>query len=169
MRAVLKVIDFISEWTGKTARWLCLVLVLAMTYEIIMRYVFRSPLMWAYETSIMLGGAIYALSWAYTHKRHDHIRIDVFYSRLSLRGKAIVDVTCTILLFFPLLAFLIGTSSVWMWRAWKINEKMAETYWYPPAAPIRTVVVVGFCLFALQAVAQFIRDLYVLFRNKAYD
>jgi len=31
------------------------------------------------------------------------------------------------------------------------------------------VLVIGFCLFALQGGAQLIRDFYLLMRNKAYD
>ncbi|MGB2878004.1 MAG: hypothetical protein WBB97_08255 [Dehalococcoidales bacterium] len=43
---------------------------------------------------------------------------------------------------------------------------MARSNWYPITGPIRTVVVLGLCLFALQGVAQFIRDLYRLIRNE---
>jgi len=169
MRKVLRVIDSISEWTGRTARWLWVLLVLVMTYEVTMRYVFDAPSMWAFETSAFMGTCAYTLAWAYVHKHRAHVRVDVFYTRLSPRGKAIIDVVGTLLLFLPLLILFIGVSVDWAWRAWVVNEKSVETYWYPPIAPVRTVVAIGFCLFAFQAVAQFIRDLYILVRNKAYD
>ncbi len=169
MRTILRVVDSISEWTGKTACWLALFLVLVMTYGIIMRYVFRMPLMWAYESSIMMGAAIYALGWSYTLKHHGHVRIDVFYTRLSARGKAIIDVVGALVFLFPLFFILIQFATVWAWRAWEINEKIIESYWYPPAAPIRTVIVIGFIFFALQAVAELIRNLYLLIRNKPCD
>lgn len=169
MRTILRFIDSVSDWTGRSARWLCAVLVVVMTYEVTMRHVFGAPTMWAYETSIMLGAAIYALAWSYTHRHHSHVRVDVFYTHLSPRGKASIDVIGTLLLFFPLMILFVGASVAWAWKAWAINEKMVETYWYPPAAPLRTVVAIGICLFAIQGVAQFIRDLYLLIRNKAYD
>jgi TRAP-type mannitol/chloroaromatic compound transport system permease small subunit len=56
-----------------------------------------------------------------------------------------------------------------MLRAWRIDEKLAETFWYPPAGPFRTVVVVGLFLLAFQTIANLIRDFYQLVRNKAYD
>ena len=169
MRKILATIDSISDWTGKTARWLTAILVLVMTYEVTMRYAFDSPTMWAYETSIMLGATIYALFWSYTHRHHSHVRVDVFYTRLSPRGKAVIDVLGTFFLFIPLLSVFAGTAVAWAWKAWVINEKMVETYWYPPSAPLRTVVAVGICLFALQCIAQFVRDVYFLIRNKPYD
>jgi TRAP-type mannitol/chloroaromatic compound transport system permease small subunit len=46
---------------------------------------------------------------------------------------------------------------------------MPITGWYPPAGPLRTIVLLGLALFALQGFAQFIRDLYLLIRGKPYD
>lgn len=166
MRTIVRVIDSISERTGKTTRWLCAVLVVVMTYEVIMRFVFNSPTMWAYETSLMLGCAIYAFGWSYAHRHGAHVRVDVLYTRLGLRGRAIIDVVCALLLFCPLIILLMGTSIAEARDAWVVSERMVLTYWYPPAAPLRTVVAIGFCLFALQGVAQIIRDLYLLVRNK---
>lgn len=169
MRAILRVVDSISEWTGKIVRWLCVALVLVMTYEVTMRYVFDAPTMWAYETSVMIGGSIFALGWAYVHRHRGHIRVDVFYEHLSPKGKAIIDVIFALLFLFPLLIVLMDASVSYMWRAWLIGEKSVETYWYPPAAPFRTVVAIGFSLFLLQCIAQFVRDLYLLVKNKPYD
>jgi len=117
----------------------------------------------------MLGGTIYVIGWAYDHMRKSHIRVDIFYAYLSPRGKAIADVVCAAIFFFPLMAILVKTSISWMLRAWSIGEVMKYTYWYPPAGPYRTVFLVGICLFTLQGLAQFIRDLYFIIRNKALD
>jgi len=169
IRAILKVIDSISQKTGSSARWFCVALVLVGAYDTIMRYAFNAPTIWAYETMIMLGGATYALGWAYAHLHKSHIRVDVFYTRLSPRGKAITDVVCAAIFFFPLMAILIKVSLWWTGEAWRIGEKMIESYWYPPAAPFRTVVFIGICFFTLQGLAQFIRDLYFVIRSKALD
>jgi len=64
---------------------------------------------------------------------------------------------------------LAKTSVWWAVRAWRINEVMIESYWYPPAAPFRTVIAVGICLLLLQGSAQFVRDLYFVIRRKAID
>jgi len=169
MRAILRLIDSLSEWTGKTARWLCVLLILVMTYEVVMRYAFNAPTLWGYETSMMIGAALYSLAWAHTHRHHGHVRVDVFYTHLSPKGKALVDVIGDLLFFTPLVLIFIYASAFWTWRAWSIGEKSVETYWYPPIAPLRTVVLIGFCLFGLQGGAQLIRDIYFLIRNKPYD
>jgi len=166
MRTIARVIDSISEWTGKAIRWACVALVIVLCYEVTARYVFDAPTIWAHETSCMLGGTIIALGWAYTHKHHGHVRVDVFYMHLSPRGKAISDVVGALLFLFPLLIVYIHVAVDEVWFSWSTGERLIESYWYPPATPIRAMLVLGFSLFALQGVAQFIRDLYLLIRNK---
>jgi len=109
------------------------------------------------------------LGLAYTHLHGGHIRVDILYARLTPRGRAVANIIFALLFFFPLLAFLIDTSTSWMWRSWIEGEVRIESYWYPPAAPFRTIVLIGWSLFALQCVAQFMRDLYLLIRNKPCD
>ena len=166
MRAIVRVIEAISEGTGKVVRWACVALVLVLVFEVIMRYAFTAPTIWAHQTSVMLGSTFAGLGWAYVHRHHGHVRIDVFYARLSPRGKAIVDVLCTFFLLFPLLLVLIFLATKFMWTAWVEHEVLIESYWYPPSGPIRTITVLALCLFLLQGVAQFIRDLYFVIRNK---
>lgn len=166
MRTVIRTIDSISEHTGKTIRWVAVLLVAVVVYEVMARYVFNAPTIWAYETITMLLCTIGVLGWSYTHRRHGHVRVDVFYTRLSPRGKAIIDVGGFLLFFFPFLSMLVYASATGLWFSWSIGERLIESYWYPPAYPIRTVMLVGASLFFLQGVAQFTRDLYLLIRNK---
>jgi TRAP-type mannitol/chloroaromatic compound transport system permease small subunit len=137
-----------------------------MAVAVIMRYVFGASTLWAYEVGLMIGATIYVMAWAYVHKNHGHVRVDILYQRLSPRKQAIIDVIGDLFLFIPLMILLVSLSVDWAWRSWATNEKMYETGWYPPASPLRTMVALGVCLFALQGLAQFIRDLYLLIRNK---
>lgn len=169
MRATLRVVDTISDWTAKLVSWLAVALVLVLVFDVVERYVFGGATIWAYETGTMLGATIYVMGWAYVHRMREHIRVDVIYTHLPPRAQLTIDVIGTILFLLPLLYVLIDTSIYYMLRAWRIHETLAETFWYPPAGPFRTVVVVALFLLAFQTVANLIRDFYQLFRNKAYD
>ncbi|MCL0105094.1 TRAP transporter small permease subunit [Dehalococcoidia bacterium] len=169
MRTILQVIDSISEWMGRTGRWFAVALVATMTFEVTSRYIFGRPNLWVHESVMMLGASLYALAYGYVQRHDAHIRADLFYARLSPRRRAIIDVAGWLLIFFPLIILLIDTSIFWAVRAWRTGEVMPFTGWYPPVAPLRTVVALGFCVLALQGVAQLIRDLHLLIRNKPYD
>ncbi len=169
MITALRVIDAISDWSGRIIRWLVVFLVVVVTTEVTMRYVFNRPTMWAFETSIMLGAAIYAMAWSYAQRHRAHVRVDVLYTHLSPRKKAIIDVVGYSLFFVPLIFILVDASITNAWEAWVARERMEKTFWYPPATPLRTVVALGFVLLALQGAAQLFRDFYFLVRNKPYD
>ena len=169
MRKVLKTIDTISEWVGKTFRWGLVILVLIVSYEVAARFVFDAPTKWSYETDMMLSGAVYAFAFAYAVLHKAHVRIDLFYGRLSPRGKAAVDVIGSLVAFFPLIILFIYMCVVMTWDAVVTHELAKQGYWYPPLWPYRTAVTLGFILLFLQGFAQFCRDVYMLVRNKAYD
>jgi len=169
MRTALRVIDSISEYSAMIGRWLALALVLVMAYEVAMRYVFGFSNMWAHELPMMLGASLYALGYAYVQRLGAHIRVDILYARLSLRGKAIIDVLGALVFLFPIMIIVIYISVMTAEFAWVRDERWTLTAWFPPLGPLRTVIAIGFCLLLLQSVAQFIRDLHVLIRNKPYD
>jgi len=166
MKTLLKVIDTISEWSGKTGRWVAVVLILVLSYEVIARHVFDAPTIWAHAMATMLGGTVAALGWSYTHRLNGHVRVDVFYMRLSPRGRALIDVVGSLLLFFPLIVILARQAAIKAMFAWSMGERLSISYWYPPATPIRIITFIGLSLFALQGLANFIRDFYMLVRNK---
>ncbi len=55
---------------------------------------------------------------------------------------------------------------VWAIKAWKINEVMFTSFWYPPAAPYRTVFAIGLFLLVIQGMAKLIRDIYFVIRGE---
>jgi len=166
MRAVFRAIDLTTEWTARLISWLCVALVLVLTYDVVMRYVFGGATIWAYETAVMLGAAIYVMGWAYIESKREHIRIDVLFMRLPPRAQLVIDIIGNLVFLLPLLVVMINTSVFYMLRAWRIHETLAETFWYPPAGPFKTMLVVGLFLFALQSAVQVIRNLYLLIRRK---
>jgi TRAP-type mannitol/chloroaromatic compound transport system permease small subunit len=169
MRKFVRTVDSISDWTAKTGRWFILALVVLVTAEVVLRYVFTKPTLWGYELHVMLAASSYLLAFAYTHRLRAHVRVDMIYAHLPLRGQALIDVLGTLILFFPFIFMLSYSAWSWMFDAWATNERMPITGWYPPAGPLRTVVLYGLVLFALQAIAHFIRDMYLLIRGKPYD
>ena len=169
MRKTVKVIDSISEYAGLVGSWAVIALIVVLGIKVFARYVLNQPTIWSYETASMLGVAVAYIGWSYTLRHKGHVRVDVFYMRMSRRQQAIVDVTLTVLMFFPLVIVLSYFSVDRLLFSLSIHERLMETNWYPPAWPIRAIMIVGFVLLALQGVAQFTRDVYALVRNKEYD
>ncbi|MFH1016182.1 MAG: TRAP transporter small permease subunit [Chloroflexota bacterium] len=169
MKSILRVIDAISDYTGNIVQWLSVGLVALVSYETIMRFVFSKSSLWQYETVSMMGAALYGLSFAYVMRHKLNVRVDVIFSHLPRRVQAGIDSIGMLIAFFPVMA-LVAISAVQTARqAFVMDERMSITGWYPPAAPLRTVLAVGFVLLLLQGLVVFIREFYYLIRNKVYD
>jgi TRAP-type mannitol/chloroaromatic compound transport system permease small subunit len=155
---LLRAIDGISEWSGKTVSWLVLILTLIIGYEIVMRYVFNAPTKWSFDISYMLGGSYFLLGEAYTLLKKKHVRIDIFYSRFSERKKARVDILFYLVFFFPLWIGLLYYMIPYVYLSWITDERSMQGYWMPILYPFKTVMPVGIFLFLLQGAAEFTRS-----------
>lgn len=163
---LLKMIDWLSEKSGQLGKWAALLLIFSGSYEAIARHFFDAPTIWSYDVMIMSGGVIYMLGASYNYLHDSHTRVDIFYSRASPRKQAVINVICSIFLFFPLMIMMFKLAVTWAIKAWRIHEVMFNSFWYPPAAPYRTIFAIGLFLLILQGFARFIRDLYFVIKGK---
>jgi len=166
LRLVLKKIDFLSEWSGKLISWLIVALIFALTYDVMMRYLFIRPTVWSYDISYMLGGTAMLMGMAYVTFHRAHVRVDIIYMRLSQKVKLIIDLVFTMVFFFPLFSILLQRSvsrAIWSFNCKEFSE---VGFWRPPIYPFRWMIPVALSLLILAGVAWFIRDLYSLVKGK---
>lgn len=163
---ILKGIDLICERIGKLASALTVFLILVVVYEVVSRYGFHSPTIWAWEISRMIGGSLFVLGFAWILLMNAHIRVDLLYKRLSLRGQAIVDVIFTIILVFPLWVAVMPPLIKWTANSWAIREVSSDSAWRVMVYPFKTVAPVAISLLILALVTTFIRNLRIILRGK---
>ena len=168
MKKILRGIDSVNEQAGSISSWLVAVLIAVILYEVVARYVFNAPTTWAFGTFRMLGGAIVVLGWAYAQWHNSHVRVDVFYIHFSPRKRALVDVIGTGLFFFPLFAVFIKFAGSSIWHTSLAFTLGMTSYPGKPSVNLlyTTVILIGLCLFFLQFVARFIRDVYILAKGR---
>jgi len=153
----LHCIDSISQWSGKIVSFLILVLMCVVLIEVVMRYVLNNPTKWVHEMSLYLFGGAINLGAAYTLLHKGHVTMDVVQSRLSPRGKAIMDIA-TFIFFFIFVAVLLWKGWHMAWKAFQFMER-TESSWGPVIWPSRLVIPVGAFLLLLQGIAKFVRDI----------
>ena len=163
---ILQGIDFICIWVGKLAAYLVLLLIVAVVYEVISRYVFNEPTIWSFEIQRMVGGSLFVLVLAWVLVQKGHIRVDLLYQLLSPRGKAILDVVLTLLIVFPLWILVLPNLVEWAQNSWAIHERSSISAWRNIIYPFKTVAPIAFILLALAMVTTFVRDLKTVFRGK---
>lgn len=157
---LIKFIGRLSLWSGRLGALVVLPLVLAMVFEVISRYVFSAPTMWAFELSYMMMGAIFLLGLSYALLVGQHVNVDFIHQRLPPRGIALIDaigyavLTC-------MLTWMLITLAQNAIDVYRSGEGSGLSAWNPKVWPYRVVYVVGFALFALQSFAKLLENLLV--------
>ena len=139
------------------AMWLIMPLIFAITYEVIARYLFNSPTIWAFDASWMLFGAYIVLGFGFVLAEDGHVRADVFYNIFPPLVKKIVTVVCYIVLFFPVTISLAVASFNMMLRSFLIQEASRSTIWAPLMWPIKFALFIGAVLLLAQGIVIFIK------------
>lgn len=163
--SVIHALDRISLWSGRVVAWLIVPMVASLVYEVVARYLFNAPTVWAYDMTYMLYGAFFMLGAAYTLFKGSHIRTDTFYGRWSPRVQGIVDSVCYLVIFFPPVIALLYLSVPFFWTAWLRGERVVSSPWMPVIYPLKGVITAACILLILQGIAELLRSLWAARHN----
>jgi TRAP-type mannitol/chloroaromatic compound transport system permease small subunit len=162
MACTITGIDTFSLWTGKLVAWLIVPLIASMVYEVVARYYFLAPTIWAYDTSRMAYGAHFMLGAAYALSKGVHIRSDFLYRNWSVKRQARTDALLYLVLYFPALLIFLWVSSDYAWTAVSRWERGMDTAWMPYLGPIRSCIPIGVLFLLIQGVSELLKCLYAV-------
>ena len=154
---IFQTIDNMSEWVGRVAAYAYVAILAIQLMEAMLRYVFSSPTIWAWDVNGQLFVAVAILGGGYALLHDQHVRVDVLYSHLGRRKKAIVDLF-SFLLTIIALALLTYELADMAQSSWRIKER-GYSLFAPPMYPLKTVFFIGVFLLLLQAIAYTYRAL----------
>ncbi|MCP4693625.1 MAG: TRAP transporter small permease subunit [Desulfobacterales bacterium] len=167
MKKILKIIDGISEWSGKIFSYLLWPGVAVLVYEVVARYVFNAPTIWAHGTTQRIFAVYYFICGAYISRHGSHIRMDILYERFSPRIKAILDII-GFLFFFAFCGALLWYGSRYAWSS-LMRLEPCNTPFRAPLYPIKLMIPIGALLIFLQELAFLFRNIYIVITGKQYE
>jgi len=145
----MKVIEKVNKIVGKGVSFLIVLIASVIGIEVIARYLFNRPTIWAQEFSTMLFGAYIILGGAYTALHKGHVNMDVIYGRLSPLTKTILEIIGFLLLSGPFLFVLFWKGGEMAMRS-LIRLEHSSSVWSPPLYPLKMTLPIGAFLFLLQ-------------------
>lgn len=157
IRLYVRWIDAINRFVGRFAMYLLFALGAVLLYSTASRVFLGAPVNWSLEMSQFLLSAYYLLGGAYSLQMDSHVRMDLFYSRLSPRKKAVTDVFTIAFVVFYLVVLLRGGLSSTEYAI--TYNQVNYTAWAPPLWPIKSIMTLGIFLMLLQMISQFFKDL----------
>ncbi|MGC9372629.1 MAG: TRAP transporter small permease subunit [Thermovirgaceae bacterium] len=162
--AFVKFVNNMNDWVGKIVGFLVYPVMLVLVFEVVMRYAFNKPTVWAHETSCMLYGAHFVLGGAYALRWNAFVNVEVFYQFFSPRTKAIVDLF-TWTMFYAFVGAMLLKSIPWALESMRVLEYTDST-WGPPVWPVKLTIPLAAFLVLLQGITKTIRDLHMAFTGR---
>jgi len=155
MRTLANRITRLNRAVGLAAAWLALAMVLVTTLVVVQRYWFASGSIRLQESITVMHGVMFMLAAAYTLAAGDHVRVDVFYSRMTPRQRAWVNLLGTLVLLLPFCGFLLVVSTDYVATSWQIREASQEAGGlpYPLPALVKSCIPLTAGLLMLQGLA----------------
>ena len=132
-------------------------IVLVMVYEVVVRYAFNAPTLWANELSWWIAAFVFLLAGLYAMQQRCHIRIYVLYAIMPRWLQKTADVLNVVL--------ICGFSFCLIWGGFNEAEKKflsmetLGTAWDPPIpATVKPAILIVFLLVAIQSLSNLILD-----------
>jgi TRAP-type mannitol/chloroaromatic compound transport system permease small subunit len=159
---VVRLIDGLNDKIGHFISWLSTVLVLVVCYDVFTRYVLNISSVAVQELEWHLFAVIFLVGAAYTLKQEGHVRVDVFYSHMSPRRKALIDLFGGLVFLLPFSLLVILTSHGFVQMSWSVMETSPDPGGLPFRYLLKAMIPFGFVLVLLQGVAQTLRAFCIL-------
>ena len=159
---MIAAIDLVSIWTGRAAAVLIFPMIFSSVWEVVARYFFNAPTIWANDMSTMLYGALFMVGSAYALQRQQHIRTDWLYDKWTTRTKGIVDSTCYIMLYFPGLMIFLWVGWKYALRSTMLQERIISSPWMPWIWPLKLCIPLATLLLLIQGISELIKSLYAV-------
>ncbi|WP_054032240.1 TRAP transporter small permease subunit [Desulfatitalea tepidiphila] len=155
MRNLLNVIESISEWSGKIVSYLVWIGAIMLSWEVVARYWFNAPTVWAHGYSQRIFGTYFIMVGAFTLLRGGHVRVDLITSQFSFRVRKVFDlVNYSFLILWA--GVLIREGWLFFLDSWSVRE-VDEMVLAHPVYPIKFMLLFGAILIFLQAIGSAIQ------------
>lgn len=152
-------VDALNYRVGRVAMYLFFVMGAILLASTASRLALGIPINWALEMSQFLLSAYYLLGGAYALQLDQHVRMDLFYGRLSARRRAITDAVTILFVIFYICVLLGGGISSTNYAI--VYGQKNYTAWAPPLWPVKVVMTAGIFLMLLQLISTFIKDVAI--------
>jgi TRAP-type mannitol/chloroaromatic compound transport system permease small subunit len=162
---MLKLIDKIEafiDWSGRTVSWLTLLMVIITFVVVVLRYVFDIGWIGLQESITYLHAMVFLIGAAWAMQQQAHVRVDIFYSRFSIKTRAWVDLLGSLFFLLPVMIFIAWISWEYVSDSWAVLEGSREAGGLPGVYLLKSLILVLALMLILQALVQISRSLQLI-------
>jgi TRAP-type mannitol/chloroaromatic compound transport system permease small subunit len=158
----IRLIDRVTEITGRVISWLTVVMVTLVVTVVVMRYFLEMGSIAMQELVTYIHALVFMLGIAFTLKRGGHVRVDIFYRNFPAKRKALVDLLGGLLFLIPVTLLIFFTSWDYVAASWAIAETSAENNGLPFIYLLKTLMLIMPGMLLLQGIAEVLKSALIL-------
>ncbi len=149
--------DIFSLVISRIAMVMIAMIVVVMFYEVVSRYVFSRPTLWANELSLWIAAFVLLFAGLYAMQQRSHIRIYVIYDMMPRWMQKAADVISLLLLLAFTFALVWGGYADAKTRL--LRMETFGTAWDPPIpGVVKPAILILIVLVSVQAISNLIAD-----------
>ena len=162
LRRFEQIIERISGAAGWLAGSLCLLMIVVVFVEVISRYALDSGSIAMQDLEWHLFAAVFLLGAAYTMREDANVRVDIFYAKMSIKKKAMVDILGTLFFVIPMCSIILLSAYDPVSYSYQIREVSMDPGGLPYRFAFRALLPIGYFLVMLQACAVISKNIRLL-------
>jgi len=142
-----------------TCSWLSFILVILISLDVFLRYVFNFSSASLYELEWHMFAVIFMIGSSLTLQKDEHVRVDVFYNKFSDKGKNIINLIGNIIFLLPFSLVIFYTSIPFVEDSFRVLESSPDPGGLPFRFFIKSIIPISFLLLALQGILNVYKNL----------
>lgn len=158
--SLVQALDKLSGFTGKGIAFLVLPMMYVLVHEVIARYFFNAPTIWAGDMALILYGIYFMIASPYCLREGMHIRTDFLYTHWSTKTKGLVDFIIYVFLYIPTHVVFLEIGWKYFYKSFQQNECIISSPWMPIIWPMKLAIPVSLVLMLTQGLSETIKSFY---------
>jgi TRAP-type mannitol/chloroaromatic compound transport system permease small subunit len=147
-----------SQTTGNLVAWLTFFMVILSVINVLASWLFNTSWIWMRESVTWMHGANFLLAAAYTLNRQSHVRVDIFYAKMSIQKQALVDFVGTLLLMLPTSMFIAWASWPAFLLSWRVGEVSSEAGGVPALWILKGFLLIMPLFLIIESINQLVKS-----------
>jgi TRAP-type mannitol/chloroaromatic compound transport system permease small subunit len=150
---VARIAERVVVGLGVAVSWLGLAMVLTTATVVILRKFFDTGFIWMQESVTWMHAAVFMLAAGYTLAMEEHVRVDIFYRRMSPGRRLLVDTLGTLFLLVPTCLLIIIYGWHYVTVSWAIGEGSPEAGGLPGLFLLKSLILLTPALLVVEGLA----------------
>lgn len=166
MNKIIKILDKLMDLIGGIAAIAMILMLLNVFYDVLMRYFFKNSSIGMQEMEWHLFAVVFLFGMAYALKEDGHVRVDMFYERMSPKRQAMINVIGAFIFIIPFALIIINSSYAFALDAYELGEISGDPGGLTDRWIVKGAIATSFVFLLISTVSFILKNGAVLFDNQ---